>query len=58
MATKSSESLRRKSGKSGAQVLGRSAATGKFVLSPASKRSTVSVRDVTKAVESLRSKRK
>jgi hypothetical protein len=57
MATKSSDSLPRKSGKSGAKVLGRSAATGKLILSPASKGSTGLVRDVTKAAESLRSMR-
>lgn len=58
MATKSSDSVQRKTGKSGARVLGRSAATGRYVLSPASKGASVSVKEVTAAVENLRSKQK
>ena len=58
MATKSSDSLSRKTGKSGAQVLGRSAATGMFVLKPASRGGSVSLSDVRKAVRTIRAGKK
>jgi hypothetical protein len=58
MASKSSDSPSRKTTKSGSQVLGRSAATGMFVLKPASKGGSVSLSDVRKAVRTIRTGKK
>jgi hypothetical protein len=53
MATKSSDSPARKSDKQDAKVLGRSAATGRFVLKPASKRGSISIREANTAVKTV-----
>jgi hypothetical protein len=57
MAT-STNSASPKSGKHGSLVAGRSAATGRFVLSPASKGSSITVREVRRAAEDVQSKKK
>jgi hypothetical protein len=57
MASKSSDSPSRKTTRS-AQALGRSAATGMFVLKPASKGGSVSLSDVRKAVRTIRAGKK
>jgi hypothetical protein len=58
MATNSSDSHSRKAGKSRSQVLGRSAATGMFVLKPASKGGSISLSEARKAVRTIRSGKK
>jgi hypothetical protein len=50
MATRSSESLKRKGGNGAVKVLGRSAATGRFVLMPASKPGKASMKEARTAV--------
>jgi hypothetical protein len=57
MAT-STNSASPKTGKPGSHVAGRSAATGRFVLSPASKGSTITVREVSRVVRDVQSKKK
>ena len=57
MATRT-ESATTKSSKHGATVLGRSAATGRFVLAPASKSGSVTLKKAKTAVASLRDGKK
>lgn len=57
MAT-STNSASPKTGKPGSLVAGRSAATGRFVLSPASKGSSITIRDVSRAARDVQSKKK
>jgi hypothetical protein len=58
MASKSAHSDSPKRSKSGTPVLGRSAATGRFVLAPASKGSSRAIQKTRTAVKSLHSKKK
>ena len=52
------DSATTKSSKHGATVLGRSAATGRFVLAPASKTGSVTLKKAKTAVTSLRNGKK
>jgi hypothetical protein len=58
MATRAPESVSKKSVKHGGQVLGRSAATGRFILMPASKTGSITIRDANTAVKLVLSKKK
>jgi len=59
MATNASESTSRKDTKHDARVVGRSAATGRFILQPASsKGATITVKEANTAVKSVSSKKK
>ncbi len=51
MATTASESVKRRPSQGDAKILGRSAATGKFVLKPASKSGRLSMREAKTAVK-------
>lgn len=55
MASRTSESATHKGEKRDTQVVGRSAATGKFILKPASKPGAVSIKRANTAVKSVRS---
>lgn len=57
MAT-STNSASPKMGKQGSHVAGRSAATGRFVLSPASKGSSITIREVSRVARDVQSKKK
>ena len=57
MATRS-DRARSKLGKHGSAVLGRSAATGRFVMTPASKRGSISVKEAKAAAKSITSTKK
>lgn len=57
MAT-STNSASPKAGKQGSHVAGRSAATGRFVLSPASKGSSITIREVSRVARDVQSKKK
>ena len=56
--TTSTQSVSTKSDKRSGEVLGRSAATGRFVLRPASKGSTITVREAKTAARGLSSSKK
>ena len=56
--TTRTEAATTKSSKHGATVLGRSAATGRFVLAPASKSGSVTLKKAKTAVASLRNGKK
>jgi hypothetical protein len=58
MASKSTRSDSPKRSRSGTPVLGRSAATGLYVLKPVTKGSSVAIRKTRTAVKSLHSKQK
>jgi hypothetical protein len=47
-----------KSGKQGSAVLGRSAATGRFVMTPASKRGSISIEKAKEAAKSVTGREK
>ena len=57
MATRSPESAKGKAGNVHAHVLGRSAATGRYVLKPASKAGKLSMRDAKLAVRRVLEKK-
>ena len=57
MATTHSESTSHKNGKHGSEKLGRSAATGRFVLKPASKPGSISLEQASTAVKSVNSQK-
>jgi hypothetical protein len=57
MATRS-DTIGSKAGKHGSVVLGRSAATGRFVMTPASKRGSISVKEAKAAAKSVTSTKK
>jgi len=58
MASKSARSDPPKRNKSGTRVLGRSAVTGRFILTPASKGSSRAIQKTRTAVKSLHSEKK
>jgi len=59
MVTSASESTNRKDTKHDTRVLGRSAATGRFILHPASsKGATITIKEANTAVKSVSSKKK
>ncbi|MGA9581010.1 MAG: hypothetical protein WBR13_03445 [Allosphingosinicella sp.] len=58
MASRSSESSARDGDKKDGRVLGRSAATGRFVLKPASKRGSITVREAKTAASSVATRKK
>lgn len=58
MATQSSESALRPAKPRTSQVLGRSAATGGYILKPKSKTGSISLRQASAAVKSVLSKKK
>ncbi|WP_165916617.1 hypothetical protein [Caulobacter sp. BK020] len=47
-----------KSGKHSGMVAGRSAATGRFILSPASKGSSITVREASQVAQNIQGKKK
>lgn len=47
-----------KMGKAGSHVAGRSAATGRFVLNPASKGSSITIREASRVARDVQSKKK
>jgi hypothetical protein len=53
MATRSSDSAARRSDRQDSKVLGRSAATGRFVLKPATKGGSISIREANTAVKTV-----
>jgi hypothetical protein len=53
MATKSSDSAAHRSDRHGSKVLGRSAATGRYVLKPVPKGGSVTLRDAKRAVAAV-----
>lgn len=57
MATRS-DTLSSKPSKQGNAVLGRSAATGRLVMTPASKRGSISVKEATAAAKSVSGSKK
>lgn len=58
MVARSSESTNGKEGKHDARVLGRSAATGRFILRPASKVGSITIKEANTAVKSVSHKKK
>ena len=57
MANRSSQSIDHKT-KTESRVLGRSAATGRYVLAPAPKKGSISIEQANSAVKSVSSKKK
>ena len=57
MATRS-DTVSNKVGKHGSAVLGRSAATGRFVMTPASKRGSISIKEAKAAAKSVTGNKK
>lgn len=59
MATRASDSIKLKGTKQDTRVLGRSAATGRFILAPASsKGASITIKEANSAVKSVSSKKK
>ena len=58
MASKSYKSVSGRDSKYKPDVVGRSAATGRFVLKPASKRGSISIKEANTAVRSVSSEKK
>jgi hypothetical protein len=58
MATKPTQSSSGKGAKHASKFMGRSAVTGQFVLRPASKAGTISLKEASSAVKSISRKKK
>jgi hypothetical protein len=58
MASKQSKSVKPKFTRSGTEIVGRSAATGRYVLMPASKEGAISLEEARAAVRAVNSRKK